>query len=118
MLEFAFALPVLIVLMIGLLQLAMVLHASGGMRHAIGEGVRFARVYPDATTEEVLARIERNYSGIDKARVTSLAFQRGTTATGEAFARASMTYEAELVIPFVPRSAMTLAETRLVYLPE
>lgn len=118
MLEFAFALPLLVSLMMALLQLAMVLHASGGMRHAVGEGVRFARVHRDATAEEVIARIEKNYSGIERARVRSLAFQRGMTAAGEEFARASMLYEAELVIPFIPRSLVTLSETRLVYLPE
>ncbi len=42
--EMAFALPVLVTLMIGILQFGLILQASGAMRHGIGEGLRFAKV--------------------------------------------------------------------------
>lgn len=116
--ELAFALPVLVMLMVGILQCGIVLHATGGMRHSLGEGVRYARVYRDATADEVLARIRSHYSGIKAENVKSLTFTRGTTASGAEFARASMTYAPSLVIPFVPASAITLSQTKLIYLPE
>ena len=57
--ETAFALPVLILLMIGMLQFGLVLQASGAMRNAIGQGIRFAKVNPNATETEVLADFDR-----------------------------------------------------------
>lgn len=117
MVEFAFAAPVVIMLMIGILQVAVALHAAGGIRHAVGEGVRFAKVNRAATAAEVEAHVRRNFAGVDPAKVRQLTVQRGRTAAGAPFARISIAYEPQVVIPFLPPRIVRLEESRLVYLP-
>ncbi len=114
--EYAFALPVLVMLMIGILQFALILQASGAMRHGIGEGLRYAKVNPDATESEVLAQVRPAMGGVDLNNVTSLRFTSGTT-NGVAFGRITMQYEMMPVIPFAPLPAIQLSETRTTFLP-
>ena len=117
MVEFAFAAPVIVMLMIGILQLAVALHAAGGVRHAIGEGVRFAKVNRAASEADVERFVRRNFAGLDEAKVRSLTVQRGVTAGGAPFARISIAYEPQIVIPFLEPRTVRLEESRLVYLP-
>ena len=115
--EFAFALPVIAMVMIGILQMGMVLHASGGVRHALGEGIRYARVNPEATPTEVVAHARAALQGIDRHGITALTFQRGTSPAGANFGRIAMRYEITTVIPFVPLAPFVLNETKTTYLP-
>lgn len=117
MVEFAFAAPVIVMLMIGILQLAVALHAAGGVRHAIGEGVRFAKVNRTASEADVERFVRRNFAGLDEAKVRTLTVQRGVTAGGAPFARISIAYEPQIVIPFLEPRTVRLEESRLVYLP-
>ncbi len=113
--EFALAIPVLITLMVGILQFGIVLHTSGGLRHAVGEGLRFAKINPHATTAQVVAETRAHLDGIDPAGITAIDFQRGTS-NGAQFGRLTINYQATPVIPFVPREVIALSETRQAYL--
>ncbi len=115
--EFAFALPVIAVVMIGILQMGMVLHASGGMRDALGAGIRYARINPAATPAEVVAHARAALQGINRNGITSLTFQRGTSSAGAKFGRIAMRYEITAVIPFVPLTPFVLNQTKTTYLP-
>lgn len=115
--EFAFALPVIAIIMIGILQMGMVLHASGGMRYALAEGIRFARVNPEATDAEVEEHTRAALLGIDGDGITSLTFDRGTSSGGASFGRMAMRYEVTAVIPFVPLTSFELNQTKTTYLP-
>jgi len=115
--EFAFAGPILIMLMIGMLQAAVALHAAGGVRHAIGEGARFAKVHRTASVDEVRAVVRSNFEGLHADRVKSLVVERGLTPAGAPFARIAMVYEPEIVIPFLKPRTLRFQESRLVYLP-
>lgn len=115
--EFAFALPTIAVIMIGILQMGLVLHASGGMRHALGEGIRYARVNPDATDAQVEAHARAALLGIDRNGITSLIFDRGTSSGGASFGRMEMRYEIASVIPFVQLPPFELNHTKTTYLP-
>lgn len=115
--EFAFAAPVIMMLMIGILQVAVALHAAGGVRHAIGEGVRFAKVNRAATEDEVEAHVRRSFSGLKTDKVRDLTVERGRTPGGAPFARISIDYQPQIVIPFLPARTVRLEESRLVYLP-
>lgn len=116
--EAAFALPILILIMIGSLQLGMILHASAGMRHAVGEGIRFARVYPNATEAEILQRVRQSFSGIAPANVTALSATRGEMANKARFARITMRYRADTVVPFIPLPPILLEEEKTTWLPQ
>lgn len=115
--EFAFALPAIAMVMVGILQMGMVLHASGGMRHALGEGIRYARINPNATDAQVEEHARAALLGIDGNGIRSLTFDRGTTAGGESFGQIAMRYEIATVIPFVPLPPFELEKTKTTYLP-
>ena len=115
--EFALALPILASLMIGILQFALVFQASGAMRHASGEGIRYAKVHPGATESEVLAVVRSALGGIDKDNITSLTFVRGTTGEAD-YGRVAMSYSLQPLIPFVSLPPIVLNETKFTYLPE
>ena len=70
--EFAFALPVLIVMIYGIFQVGIAFQASAGMQHALGEGARLATVCQNptadgvcsvATDEEIEARVAEKLFG-------------------------------------------------------
>lgn len=114
--EFVFALPLLATLMIGILQMGMMMHAYGGMRHALGEGIRFAKVNPTATDTAVLTRTRESLVGISQAGVTALSLQR-QTVNDATYVRLTMQYKFVPSIPFVSIPAITMNETKTAYLP-
>lgn len=115
--EAAFALPVILVAMIGLLQFALVLQASGTIRHAAGEGVRYAKVHPDASETEVLNKVRASMVGVKDSGIVSLALQRGTAANGAKFSSVTVTYQLDPVIPFTDIKPFTLNESMSSYIP-
>lgn len=114
--DFAFALPVLTTLMLGMLQMGQILHTSGAMRHALGEGIRLAKVDPAATQTQVLDEVRDELVAIDEDGITALTFQRGTT-NGARYGKIDITYRLEPMIPLVPVPAITLNESKTAYLP-
>jgi hypothetical protein len=62
--EFAFAFPALIVLIYCIAQLGMVYRAMSGIQHSLGEGARFATIYPRPTTDAIEAKMEAAVYGI------------------------------------------------------
>lgn len=57
--EFALAAPVLITLMWGIFQFGALFGSDAGMQHALGEGARFATIWPSPTDTEVKQRMEQ-----------------------------------------------------------
>lgn len=114
--DFAFAFPVLITLMLGTIQLGMYLQASSTLQHALGEGIRYAKVYPDATTTEVLDEVRSEMPAMDLDKISRLGFVRGTS-NGAAFGRITIAYRLEPMIPLVPVPPITISETKTAYLP-
>ncbi len=113
-LELALALPLLATLMVGILQAGMLMHTNGGLRHAIGEGLRYAKVNPGASEEQVETYTREAFTGIDTGGLTAIDYTRGMQ-NGADFGRLSITYQAQPVIPFVPAQLVTLSETKQVY---
>lgn len=114
--EYAFAIPVLVTIMIGILQFGMVLHANGAMRHALGEGIRLAKVDWDATDTEITDATKAALVGIDPKGVKSVTYTKGTSGAAK-YGRVTMKYEMTPVIPFAPIPAIKLEETRQSWLP-
>lgn len=63
--EFALAAPVLITMMWGIFQFGVVFGSDAGMQHALGEGARYATIWPSPTDTQI------------KSRMTSKLFQMG-----------------------------------------
>ena len=54
--EFAIAVPILIVCIYGIFQVGLLYEANAGMQHALGEGARAASLYDSSTTSHVPTR--------------------------------------------------------------
>ena len=113
--DFAFALPVRVLMMIATLQAGQILHARGSLRHAVGEGVRLAKVNPAATETMVLDRVREQLPSLKAERLSNLAFQRGT-ANGARTARVTASYTTEASYPVIS-FPVTITEAKTVYLP-
>ena len=114
--DFAFALPVLVALMLGTIQLSNTLHASGAMRHAVGEGIRLAKVDPTASIADIEAAVKNNFPAMDTSKITKLEVSRGTS-NGAQTGAITMEYKVEPIVPILPIPDVTLTETKQVYLP-
>lgn len=115
--DFAFALPVLATMMIGMVQMGVTLHTSGALRHAAGEGIRLAKVNPDATEVEVLNEVRDELVAMKADNITNLTFTRGTS-NGADYGEVSISYRVDPIIKYLPVPAVTLTETKQAYLPE
>ena len=114
--DFAFAVPVVISIMLGTIQLGVYLQASGTLRHALGEGIRYAKVYPDATFVQVTDEVRDEMTGMNLENIETLRFMRGTS-NGAEYGQITIRYSLEPMIPLVPVPAITITETKTAYLP-
>ncbi|HSM53464.1 MAG TPA: TadE family protein [Erythrobacter sp.] len=114
--DFAFALPVLITIMLGTLQLGQYFQVSGTLRHALGEGIRYAKVYPTATQAQVTDEIRDSMPAVDQGKISAVVFVRGTSG-GIDWAAAAIRYRLEPFIPFIPVPPITIQETSVAYIP-
>lgn len=68
--ELAFALPVLIILMWVIIQLGLVFRAMSGIQHGLGEGARYATLFPKPTDAEIKTKITQTVYGIGPGSFT------------------------------------------------
>ena len=69
--EMAFALPILIMMIWMIVQLGLVFRAMAGIQHALGEGARLATIYPKPTQRPTIkAKITSTVYGIDAGTFT------------------------------------------------
>jgi len=114
--DFAFALPVLLIVMLGTFQLGLYLNYTGAIKHALGEGIRLAKVDSGADTAAIRARVESEMVTLDPDNIVGFAFVRGTT-NGAAFGTVAMRYRMEAVMPLVPVPDIMISQSRTVFLP-
>jgi Flp pilus assembly protein TadG len=62
--ETAFALPAFIVMVWMMVQLGLVYRANSGIQHSLGQGARYATLYPTPTDDEITARMAEAVYGI------------------------------------------------------
>ena len=68
--EMAFALPAMIVMLWMIVQLGLVFRAMSGIQHALGEGARFATLFPQPDNDEIHDKIEAAVYGIGPGTFT------------------------------------------------
>lgn len=112
--EFAFAAPVLMMFLIGITQLGVLFSATAGMINGVNEGARYATIYPTPTDDQILNRISQRRFMVQSARQTA-SLAHGTT-NGVQYIDITMNYTAPLNFVFFQTPAVTLRQTRRVYL--
>lgn len=64
MVEFAFALPILVMFIWMIYQFGLIFRANSGIQHSLGEGARLATLWPTPTTDAVKTRMQQSVYGI------------------------------------------------------
>jgi Flp pilus assembly protein TadG len=115
--EFAIAVPVLLVMIIGIIQLGILFMANAGLQQAVEEGARFATIFPNPDDSEIIARVNDRRFGLDAANVTGPSVTPGTTSDGINYVDVTMSYSAPLNFVFFETDPVTLSHTRRAYQP-
>jgi hypothetical protein len=70
LLEFAFAAPILIAFVIATAQIGIFFYARSGIKSAIGEGARYATIFPRPSNLQISARINDRLFGVDRTQLS------------------------------------------------
>jgi Flp pilus assembly protein TadG len=116
-LEFAIALPVLMMMIIGIFQVGLLFEANAGMQHALGEGARLATLcVPSGSTctapsdTTVKTRISARLFGKNDGTFTV-----ADPAAGAGFKTLSVSYTRTMHFLFITGPTVTLTRSKKVY---
>lgn len=112
--EMAFALPALIVLMWMIVQLGLVFRAMSGIQHGLGEGSRLATIYPKKTDAEIRAKITDAVYGIGPGNFTVAAPASGN-ADGANFVDLRVTYTQATDLLLFPGPTINVSRSKRVW---
>ena len=119
--EVALVLPLLFVFIYGIFQLGAIFAANAIMQGALGEGARFATVWPVRTDAQIRSRIESKviniYAGnfvVSDPVTTTVA----ATATASAVKKTDLTitYNVTTDLVFFPPRSLTLTRRKTAYM--
>ncbi len=110
--EFAVAVPVLILLIYGIFRIGLLFEANAGMQHALGEGARYATLFPTPTDAQITAKVNAKLFGNGYGAFTVAA---PTTAADSK--TLTVTYTTPMDFLLVPGPTVTLTRSKKVYLP-
>jgi Flp pilus assembly pilin Flp len=109
--EFAFAAPVLLLVIIGLVQLGILFSAQAGIANAVNEAARFATTFPTPTDGQIIERMKQRRFMVRAEHMAVPAPVRGIS-NGVAYIDLTMTYSAPLNFVFFSTQPIPLRQTR------
>ncbi len=117
--EMAFALPTLIVLMWMIVQLGLVFRAMSGIQHGLGEGARLATIYSNKTTTvrktEIKAKITDAVYGIGPGSF-AIADPLGGTQDGANYLDLQVTYTQPTDMLLFPGPTINVTRSKRVWI--
>ena len=117
--EFALAFPIFIQMIWMIFQAGFVFQAVSGMQHALGEGARYATIYPRPTTPAIKQRIyDRVYGTSGVGTFTVADPTPGPTTTAATSLILSVKYEQATSLLIVPGPTISLTRTKQVWIAD
>lgn len=114
--EFAIALPILVVFIYGIFVVGQLFQASAGMQHALGEAARLATIYPTPADSDITARMAAKKFGTAGGTLSALQITNGGGgAAGAAYKDLSLTYSQPTDFLLFAGPNVTLTRTKRVY---
>lgn len=115
--EMAFALPALIIMMWVIIQLGLVFRAMSGIQHGLGEGARMATVYksPNYTSSEIQTKIRETVYGIGPGSFTIPTPVSGT-ADGANYLDLKVTYRQQTDLLLLRGPLITVSRSKRVWI--
>lgn len=112
--EMAFALPCLIIMMWMLVQLGLVFRAMSGINHGLGEGARYATLYPQPSTAEIKSKITSTVYGIGPGNFDISAPVSGTE-DGADYLDLEVTYSQDTDLLLLPGPTISVSRSKRVW---
>ena len=116
--EMAFALPTLIIMMWMLVQLGLVFRAMSGIQHALGEGARLATIWPQPDDKVIEEKIEAAVYGIGPGKFTIHPPEPGLSDAGEAYLDLKVSYTQKTDLLLLPGPDITVSREKRVWVAE
>jgi len=113
--ELAFALPVLIIMMWVIIQLGLVFRAMSGIQHGLGEGARFATLYPKPSDAAIKTKITTTVYGIGPGSFTITTPVSGT-ADGANYLDLKVTYTQPTDLLLLRGPTITVSRSKRVWI--
>ena len=115
--EFAIALPVLVMFIWGIFQIGLLFQAYAGMQHSLGQAARYATIYPTPADDAIKARVSGHKFGTGNGTLEPLSIVSETSGgTGTQYKTLSLTYHQPLDFLFFQGPYVTLTQSKRVYL--
>ena len=112
--EMALALPILLELLWIVFQGGLIFRAMSGIQHALGEGARYATLYPQPTNTQIRTKIEDAVYGIGPGNFTISAPVAGT-ADGANYLDLQVSYTQETNLLLLPGPTITVSRSKRVW---
>ncbi len=112
--EGAFAIPTLVLMFFGLMQVGILLWSQASLANAVGQAARFATIYPSPSNEDIENYAMSEDLGIDTDRITAVNVSRGTD-DGRNYVEIEMTYQTPTDFIFFEGPTVTIDQTRRAY---
>jgi Flp pilus assembly protein TadG len=109
--EFAIAVPVLVLMMWGIFQVGMVFQANAGMQNALGEAARYATIFPTPSDTAIQAKITGHKFGLRGTWATPTIATNTTTKSK----LITVSYSQPLDFLMFPGPTVTLTKSKRVY---
>jgi Flp pilus assembly pilin Flp len=116
--EMAFALPALIILIWTIVQLGMVFRAMAGIQHSLGEGARLATIWPQPTDDEIEERMGEVVYGIEPGTFTIHPPEPGLSDAAEPYLDLQVTYTQPTNLLLLPGPTITVSRSKRVWVAE
>ena len=114
--EFAIAVPILVLFIYGIFQVGLLFQANAGMQHALGEGARYAALYDKNTTSHVPSDTNIKAKMNDKLfGVGGGTFTVSDPVSGTGFKTLTISYTRSMDFLFFSGPTVTLTRTKKVY---
>jgi Flp pilus assembly protein TadG len=112
--EMALAIPVLLELLWMVFQAGLVFRAMSGIQHGLGEGARYATLFPQPTSSQIRTRISDAVYGIGPGSFTIAAPVSGT-ADGANYLDLQVSYTQDTNLLFLPGPTITVSRSKRVW---
>lgn len=113
--EMAFALPVLIMLLWMIVQLGLVFRAMSGIQHGLGEGARMATLFPKPTDAAIRTRITDAVYGIGPGSF-NIPTPTSGTADGATYLDLRVTYTQPTDLLIIPGPTISVTRSKRVWI--
>ena len=112
--EMALAIPILLELLWIVFQGGLIFRAMSGIQHGLGEGARYATIYPQPNASQIRSRISDAVYGIGPGSFT-ISNPVAGTADGANYLDLQVSYTQETNLLIVPGPTITVSRSKRVW---